>query len=59
MICEKEYAFFLQILQKSRIQSKEFPLSGEQDLEIDAVGLCGMPELFPPYEAGHDLPRSG
>lgn len=51
MICEKEYAFFLQILQKSRIQSKEFPLSGEQDLEIDA-GLRRQLGVTPSVFAG-------
>lgn len=36
MICPNEFAFFLQVLQKSGVGSREFSLPAEGDLEIDA-----------------------
>lgn len=36
MFCPNEFAFFLQVLQKSGVGSREFSLPAEGDLEIDA-----------------------
>ena len=62
MICSNEFAFFLQVLQKSGIGSREFALPAEGDLEIDAglrrqLGVepsvfAGCRVFFPHMEAG-------
>lgn len=62
MICSNEFAFFLQVLQKSGIGSREFSLPAEGDLEIDAglrrqLGVepsvfAGCRVFFPHMEAG-------
>lgn len=62
MICQNEFAFFLQVLEKSGIGSLEFALPAEGDLEIDAglrrqLGVepsvfAGCRVFFPHMEAG-------
>lgn len=62
MICANEFAFFLKVLEKSGIGSREFTLPAEIDLEIDAglrrqlgVGpsvFAGCRMFFPHMEAG-------
>lgn len=62
MICPNEFAFFLQVLEKSGIGSREFTLPAEGDLEIDAglrrqLGVepsvfAGCRVFFPHMEAG-------
>lgn len=62
MICANEYAFFLKVLEKSGIGSREFALPAEGDLEIDAglrrqLGVepsvfAGCRMFFPHMEAG-------
>ena len=51
MICSNEFAFFLQVLQKSGIGSREFSLPAEGDLEIDA-GLRRQLGVEPSVFAG-------
>lgn len=62
MICQNEFAFFLQVLEKSGIGSLEFTLPAEGDLEIDAglrrqLGVepsvfAGCKVFFPHMEPG-------
>lgn len=62
MICANEFAFFLKVLEKSGIGSREFTLPAETDLEIDAglrrqLGVepsvfAGCRMFFPHMEAG-------
>lgn len=51
MICQNEFAFFLQVLEKSGIGSLEFSLPAEGDLEIDA-GLRRQLGVEPSVFAG-------
>lgn len=62
MICANEFAFFLKVLEKSGIGSREFTLPAETDLDIDAglrrqLGVepsvfAGCRMFFPHMEAG-------
>lgn len=62
MICAKEFAFFLNVLERSGIGSREFSLPAETDLEIDAglrrrLGVepsvfAGCRVFFPHMDAG-------
>lgn len=51
MICSQEFAFFLQVLEKSGIGSREFALPAAGDLEIDA-GLRRQLGVEPSVFAG-------